>query len=171
MDFGRDIALGIRNQRAAVELQVEAIASRHTACDRSCRNEAVMVLKDIMSTTVESIGSRATLARAHQRMQQHAIHHLVVMNRGQVVGILTTGELETRMADGVTRVEDAVLRRVAIGVPEMTVEHAARLMRGRPDSALPVFEGKRLVGIVTISDLLDVLSRRVARPKRKGRSA
>jgi hypothetical protein len=57
----------------------------------------------------------------------------------------------------------------------MTVSQAARLMRGRPERALPLFAGTRLVDIVTISDLLDVPGRRfrkaATQTRRVGRAA
>ena len=46
---------------------------------------------------------------------------------------------------------------VLTATPEMTVADAAAMLRGRPEGALPVLEGRRLVGIVTLSDLLDLL--------------
>ena len=131
-----------------------------------------MLLKEIMSSRIESIGPGRTLEHAHDCMQRRGVHHLVVTSRGRVVGMITAGELETRLAEGVVKVEDAMSRRVPIGMPEMSVAEAARLMRNSSQSALPVFDGRRLVGIVTISDLLDVLarrSRRTAAPARLSR--
>jgi acetoin utilization protein AcuB len=125
-----------------------------------------MLLKDIMSSRIESIGPGRTLGDAYERMQRRGIHHLVVTSRGQIVGMVTAGEVEARMAEGIARVEDAMSRRVPIGLPEMTIAQAARLMRNSSQSALPVFDGRRLVGIVTISDLLDVLGRRNRRSGR-----
>lgn len=124
-----------------------------------------MRLREIMSTKVEAIAPRETLHRAQTLMRVHGIHHLVVVDRRQVVGILTEPSLQTRDAEGVMRVEDAMFRHVATGTPDMTVRQAANLMRGRADGALPVFdEQQKLVGIVTVSDLLDVLGRGVDRP-------
>ena len=119
-----------------------------------------MLLKDIMSKEVESVLSSEALARARERMEQRGIHHLVVVNHGRVVGVVSAADIEVRLAEGVARVEDAMSRRVTVAGPETTVEEAARLMRRQSHGALPVLAGQRLVGIVTISDLLDVLGRR-----------
>ena len=73
------------------------------------------------------------------------------------------GILRTRIAEGVARVEDAMVRHIAVATPETSISQAARMMRGRPEGALVVVDGKGLVGIVTISDLLDVLGRRTKR--------
>jgi CBS domain-containing protein len=53
--------------------------------------------------------------------------------------------------------------------PLATVRKTANLMRGRTIRCVPVVEGKRLVGIVTVSDLLELLRRGVARPARPPR--
>ncbi len=47
--------------------------------------------------------------------------------------------------------------------PDLTVRKLANLLRGRTIGCLPVIDGKRLVGIVTISDLLDLLGRGIDR--------
>jgi CBS domain-containing protein len=122
-----------------------------------------MLLKDIMSTKVESVRPSETLTQASARMRERGIHHLIVVNRGHVVGVVSAADLETRIAEGVARVEDAMARHVTVAEPGMTVAQAARALRGRSSGALPILEGRRLVGIVTISDLLDVLARRPAR--------
>jgi len=128
-----------------------------------------MRLKDIMSTTVESVRPGETLERAQALMQLRRLHHLVVIEHQQVVGILADAALQVRRAEGVAKVEDAMSRHVVTGTPDMTVRQAANLMRGRPEGALPVLAGKRLAGIVTVTDLLDVLGRGVDRPAAKQR--
>lgn len=131
-----------------------------------------MRLKDIMSTKVDAVRPDDTLERAHALMRLRGIHHLVVVDRRQVVGLLTEDGLAVREAEGVARVADAMARHVPTGTPDMTVRQAANLMRGRAEGALPVLTGSRLAGIVTVADLLDVLGGGLDRgaPKsRKGR--
>ena len=118
-----------------------------------------MRLKDIMTTNVRCVRPEETLTKAASIMQRRGIHHLVVCDGPRIVGVLSESALQTRDAEGVAKVGDAVLRRVILGSPEMTVRQAAHLMRNRADSALPVVSGKRLVGIVTVSDLLAILER------------
>ena len=62
-------------------------------------------------------------------------------------------------AAGIARVEDVMFRHVVSGTPDSTIREAANLLRGRTVGALPILEGERLVGIVTISDSLDLLGR------------
>jgi CBS domain-containing protein len=130
----------------------------------------IMRLKDIMTTTVETVRPGETLERAQARMRLRRLHHLVVIDHRQIVGMLTDAALQVRQAEGVARVEDAMSRHVVTGTPEMTVRQAANLMRGRAEGALPVLAGPRLVGIVTVTDLLDLLGRGVDRPAPKRRA-
>jgi CBS domain-containing protein len=132
-----------------------------------------MRLKDIMSTNVEAVRPGEALERAGRRMRRRGIHHLVVVKGRQVAGMVSEAALEARLAEGVATVQDAMFRHILVASPDMPVTQAARMMRGRPEGALPVFAGKRLVGIVTISDLLDVLGRRfaVVKPPRRVRRA
>ena len=133
------------------------------------QKELEIRLKDIMSTTVESVRPGETLERAEALMRLRRLHHLVVIDHHQVVGILTEAALKVRRAEGVERVEDAMSGHVVTGTPEMTVRRAANLMRGRAEGALPVIAGRRLAGIITVTDLLDVLGGGVDRPAPKER--
>jgi CBS domain-containing protein len=51
------------------------------------------------------------------------------------------------------------------------VREAANLMRGRSIGCLPVLDGRKLVGIVTVTDLLELLGRGAERPMARGRRA
>ena len=116
-----------------------------------------MQLQEIMSTRVASACPEDDLEAAHERMRRTGIHHLVVVDRHKVVGILTDSEATRRLNEGASTVETAMFMHVLTATPEMTVADAAAMLRGRPEGALPVLEGRRLVGIVTLSDLLDLL--------------
>ena len=71
-------------------------------------------------------------------MRSLGIHHLVVVDRHEVVGLLSEAALQTRIAEGVGgRVEDAMSRHVATATPDTTVTQAARMMRGRARGRAP----------------------------------
>ena len=123
-----------------------------------------MRLKDVMSTRVKTIERHEPLARAQNVMNLQHIHHLVVVDGPQVVGLVTDEALVRGEAEGIARVEDVMCRHLVSASPEMTVRQTATLMRGRTVGALPVFEHQRLVGVVTVSDLLDLLGKGVVRP-------
>jgi CBS domain-containing protein len=93
-------------------------------------------------------------------MRRGRIRHLVVMERGRLVGVLSERDLGGRAgADTRKRrkVQDLMTPHVASAVPETTVGEAAELMREQLIGSLPVLDGDRLVGIVTATDVFDAL--------------
>ena len=120
-----------------------------------------MRVKDVMTKKVLSVERHRSLAQARDMMRRRHVRHLVVVDGTQVGGLVTSELLTWGEAEGIARVEDVVLRHVASGTPEMTIREAAKLLRGRTAGALPIFSHDRLVGIVTVSDLLDLIGRGV----------
>ena len=59
---------------------------------------------------------------------------------------------------------------VTVG-PDDTVRSAANVMRGRTIGCVPVVKGRKLLGIVTVSDLLDLLGHGGDRPSARQRPA
>jgi CBS domain-containing protein len=66
-------------------------------------------------------------------------------------------------------VADVMTRHVVTVRSNDTVRRVANVMRGRTIGSVPVVDGKRLVGIVTISDLLRALGRGIDRPAKPAR--
>jgi CBS-domain-containing membrane protein len=114
-----------------------------------------MRLEDVMSRQVQTIGAQESLERARALMRLRRIHHLVVVEGRSVIGVVTDDVLQRGEAEGIGRVEDVMFRNVVTGTPDLTVREAANLMRGRAIGAVPILDKRRLVGIVTVSDLLD----------------
>jgi CBS domain-containing protein len=129
-----------------------------------------MRLKDLMSTKVKVVAAKETLENARSLLRLHRIHHLIVVDGITVVGVVTDELLQWGTAEGIARVEDVMVRHVASGAPEMTVRQAANMMRRSAVGALPVVDrDHHLAGIVTVSDLLDLIGRGGDRPVQKGK--
>jgi len=122
-------------------------------------------LRDIMKERVESISPSESAESARSRMRLNRIRHLVVMDRGSVVGVVSDRDLKgSPELRGFERVGDVMTARVVSASPEMTLRQAANRLRGRSIGCLPVMDEERLVGIVTTTDLLELLGRGVAPP-------
>ncbi len=120
-----------------------------------------MRVSDVMSRFVQTIEADATADEAWRRMRARAIRHLVVLEGTDVVGILSDRDLGGTRGAGVRRgrlVGHLMSPNVVTVAPDATLREAARLLRGRAIGSLPVFERKRLVGILTASDVLDIVS-------------
>jgi acetoin utilization protein AcuB len=124
-----------------------------------------MRLHDIMTKTVETIAPHATVEEARSRMKQRKIRHLVVQNKGGVVGILSATDIGTRKtkSDAEQTVADYMSEDVITASPTTTVREAANTLRGHAISCLPIVDKKQLVGIITITDLLELIGRGMER--------
>ena len=124
-----------------------------------------MRLQDIMSREIKSVRSTATVGEARALMKVNGIRHLLVLDQGDVVGVVSDRDLGGRTASDDRRaVSDLMTGNVVTAFPEMTVRQAANRLRGRTIGCLPVVEDNRPVGIVTTTDLLDLIGRGSERP-------
>lgn len=129
---------------------------------------------EIMTKGVATASPEMAAASAWALMQRRGIHHLVVMADSKPVGILSDRDAGGRSGASLrarSRVADLMTTSVVSVNPDATVRAIANLMRGRTIGCLPVVDGKRLVGIVTVTDLLEVLGRGVDRPGKPVRHA
>jgi acetoin utilization protein AcuB len=124
-----------------------------------------MRLQDIMTQKIETIGPTTTVAQARATMKSSRIHHLLVRVGGDVVGVVSDRDLGTRSgADDARPVADVMTTNVITASPETTVQRAANLFRGRIIGCLPILDAGKPVGIVTTTDLLELIGRGAERP-------
>lgn len=126
-----------------------------------------MRLQEIMTSPVETMQIDQPAEDAFQRMKANRIHHVVIMEGRQVVGVLSDRDLGSTRGASVRAgktVGDLMGSPVVTAETRTTVREAANKLRGRVIGCLPVMSGKQLVGIVTISDLLDLIGRGVEKP-------
>jgi CBS domain-containing protein len=110
-----------------------------------------------------TVGPDQPANTALTEMRGHGISHLVVVDRGRVVGILSERDLGGRKGaelrgSGTVRDLMTAGRPVSVG-PATTLGQAANLMRGHTIGCLLVVEKGKLVGMVTTTDLLNQLGR------------
>ncbi len=123
-------------------------------------NGATMRVREIMSTEVKTIQPDEPAWLALEKMRSEGIHHLVVMDGRSVVGVASTRDLaEARTGEAWKglRVSELMAHAPVCVKPDLPVKRAANLLRGRSIGCLPVVDGGKLVGIVTVSDLLDLV--------------
>ena len=133
-----------------------------------------MRVAEIMTKGVQTIAPETAAVDAWELMRRKGIHHLVVMADSRVAGVLSERDAGGRRGAALragSRVRDLMSTAVVAVDPQTTVRRAANLMRGRTIGCVPVVEGRRLVGIVTASDLLQLLGRGIDRPARASRPA
>lgn len=119
-----------------------------------------MRVQDVMTKTVATIPQTESADTAFETMLSRRIRHLVATDGTKVAGILSAGDLgSTPEARRGHTVAELMTRHAVEATPEMPLPRAANLMRGRTIGCLPVMAEGKLVGIVTVSDLLRLLGR------------
>ncbi len=130
-------------------------------------------IANVMSKNVITIElSTNNLETAELLFRKHKIKHLPVTDKGQIVGLLSLTDLQrlsfvNNFGEDEFDVDTAVydmlsLEQVMVGKPVMvspsqTVRDAAQILTKEAFHALPVAEDGQLVGIVTTTDLIQLL--------------
>ena len=108
---------------------------------------------------VETIASSALVADAIARLGEKRIGALPVTDAGAVCGIISERDVIYCLRDHGAEIlgwpVEQVMTRPAVTIERtMTVEEAMELMTRRRIRHLPVVEGERLIGLVSIGDLV-----------------
>jgi CBS domain-containing protein len=115
-----------------------------------------MRVHEVMTPRVQAVAPRASLSEAAALMREHRIHHLLVLEGRSMVGVLSSRDLLGRSEGDVA---SAMSVKVVSVAPNTTVRQAANLLRGRTLGCVPVLDGGRPVGMLTVSDLLELVGR------------
>lgn len=108
---------------------------------------------------VWSISPDATVFEAISRMAHKEIGSLVVMDGEEFVGIITERDYARKVvlwgrASPATQVREIMGSRTITARPEQTIEECMGTMTQERVRHLPVVEGDKLIGIVSIGDLV-----------------
>jgi CBS domain-containing protein len=99
----------------------------------------------------------AELRAAAELMRDQDVGDVVVVDDDQVRGIVTDRDIAVRaVAEGRgpdTRLGDVLSERLVTAAPQDSVERVVDLMRENAVRRIPVVDGGRLAGVVSIGDL------------------
>ena len=116
-----------------------------------------MLVNKIMSENLVTIAPDKRVGQALKLMQQHSIRHLPVVQDDRLVGWITSRDLRevllASMLEKIT-VEDVMLKNPITVTPETPVEEAARLVYDHKIGGMPVLSAGKLVGVITLMDLI-----------------
>ncbi len=128
-----------------------------------------MHLRDIMTTDVITISSKANIIDAKRLMELHKLKRIPVVDRGRLVGIVTKRSLEKAVPPEPnprdllefsyniaslyrTPIRQIMRRDMVTATPDMTVEEAVTLAQAKKVGALVVVDDNQVVGITTTKD-------------------
>jgi acetoin utilization protein AcuB len=114
-----------------------------------------MLVRDVMSAPAIMATPDTETTTALRSMYIHKIHRLPVVNgRGKLVGIVTQRDL-LQKGTAITPIGEIMTVDPHTTSPEVSLDHAAVLLRNLAIGALPVLDHEQVVGIITESDIFD----------------
>ena len=121
-----------------------------------------MVLKDVMITDVVQVPRNQTVREASNIMKSKGIGCIVVTDKGKILGIVTERDIIHKVVApnhdaSKTLIEDLMTPNVISLDGSRPVEDAVDLMEQKKIKKLPIVEGDKLVGIVTMTDMIRIL--------------
>ena len=122
------------------------------------------ILKSKSDSIVQSIGPTDTVLEALRRMGDKGIGALLVMENDAIVGIITERDYARKIAlmgrtSDKTLVRDVMTTSVLCVHSTQTSEQCMQLMTGKRLRHLPVVDDGKLLGMISIGDLVkDIIS-------------
>src|SRR5438034_6521114 len=122
-----------------------------------CSRFPMSSLSDLMTSDVLTVAPEDTIGEAAQKMVDREVSSAAVSDYGRLIGILTERDL-TRAVAGRTHSSEARVREwmtpdpVTLP-PTASPKEAAETMLERGFRHIPVIEGERAIGIVSIRDV------------------
>lgn len=133
-----------------------------------------MRVYEVMTKPVRTAAPDDRAEDAWNLMALHRVHHLVVLSGATIAGVVSSSDLGGGVGAELRRgrrVDDFMTTRVIVATPQTTLREAANLMRGHAIECLPVVDDGRLVGILTATELLELVGRGAERPRKASQRA
>lgn len=119
-------------------------------------------VKELLSEkggSIWSISPEATVLDAISMMAEKNVGALLVMQDGRLVGIMSERDYARRIilegrSSRNTSISEIMSNRIVCVGPDKTVEECMAVMTDKRIRHLPVMEGKELLGVVSIGDLV-----------------
>ncbi|MES9939104.1 MAG: CBS domain-containing protein [Candidatus Thiodiazotropha sp. 6PLUC2] len=111
---------------------------------------------------IHTIDANATVFSALEKMSEHSIGSLLVMDNEEVIGLFSERDYARSVilmgrASKETKVKEIVSSQVAVVTPEESVEECMAIMTDKRVRHLPVMKDGKLVGIISIGDLVKAI--------------
>jgi CBS domain-containing protein len=123
-----------------------------------------MLLADLMATEVLAVSPDTTIADAARRMVERETGAAVVLDDGALVGVISERDLMRAIPAGCapeTPVRERMTRHVTTASSRTSVPEAMAIMIEGRFRHLPVVEEGRVLGIVSMRDLMSWVSLRL----------
>lgn len=116
------------------------------------------VLKGKILGGVTTVDAGETMQEAVKTMAHNNFGALVVTSGGEPVGIVTERDVLRQAAGGAAfldrKVEEVMTRDIVVATPSDDIENIKRVMTEKRIRHIPVMQGDKMVGIVSIGDVV-----------------
>jgi CBS domain-containing protein len=128
------------------------------SADKKKESDMSLKVGDVMVKEVVTIDENFSVREAADIMNKFEIGCLIGVRRGKAMGILTERDVLKRVvAEGKDaskiRVKDVMTSPLVVAEPSMDLAEAVKLMFQMKIKKLPVVDEKRLVGLVSLTDI------------------
>jgi CBS domain-containing protein len=115
-------------------------------------------VRDVMTANPIALPATSSVVDAARTMRDANIGNVIVVDNGRICGIVTDRDITVRgVAEGKDvsslKLRDICSQEITTLSPTDSVDDAVRLMREKAVRRLPVVEGGKPVGIVSLGDL------------------
>lgn len=132
-----------------------------------------MRIKDMMTKNPITVDSKTLVLEAQKIMRENKIRRLPVVDKGKLVGIITQHDLLMASPSPATsfsvhelhyllskmKVSEIMKKNPVTITPDTPFEEALKIGQDRKIGSFPVVEKEKLIGMVTESDIVRVLTR------------
>ena len=120
-----------------------------------------MEVEDVMVQKVVTIEADSTVRAAAKLMNQHEIGCLIATESGRIAGIITERDILKKIVEesrdpASIKVHETMSEKLVMGTPSMEITDATRLMLKNEVKKLPIVVEGKLVGILTLTDIVRV---------------
>jgi CBS domain-containing protein len=113
-----------------------------------------ILVRDVMVRDVAYVAIPGSRDDVLKTLQDHKVSGVPVIKKGEVVGMITRTDLLRNRDEDQTAL--LMTRDPVVIGPDMSIVEASRLLIQHDIRRLPVVEGKNLVGIITVADIIRV---------------
>jgi len=114
---------------------------------------------DIMSSPVKTMPADATIAEARELLTRYNVNAMPVLDQEKMAGIISRRIVERALYHGLGEVpvSEYMHTEFMCAVPDTPLSDIQDYIVGRERRLVPVFDGNRLIGVITRTDLLRVM--------------
>ena len=119
-------------------------------------------ISDVMTKSVISVDSTLTINETAKMMEDAKVGAVIVMEDNSPVGIVTDRDFAIKIAAHAYQITTPIKQIMSTPLfstnSDETVRTAADLMHGRGIRKLPVIDDKKVAGIITSTDIVNLLA-------------